>query len=52
MVIEGWWETVPIGPSQRPDEAGGSSCRGTTVRVASGPDEVGACRYCQTARVR
>lgn len=39
-------------PSQRPDEAGGSLIRETSVRVVSSPDNDGAIRHCQTDRVR
>jgi hypothetical protein len=52
MWIERWWETISVGSSQRPDEAGGSPTWGTPDRVASGPDEGGTRRYCQTVRVR
>jgi hypothetical protein len=40
----------PLGCRSSLVKPGGSSVRGTPVRVASGPDMSRSCRYCQTVR--
>jgi hypothetical protein len=46
------WRGATAGPSQRSGEAGGSLIRGIAGEGRSSLDNVGAGRYCQTARFR
>jgi hypothetical protein len=51
-VIVRRWKGSAFGPSQRPDEAGGSRAREVPGGGGSSPDNDGTSRHCQTGRAR